>query len=299
MLKRVSLAAGLVLLALAGALPRITAQAGEGGAGVVTGQSVIGADDRVRITDTTAFPFSTIAYLELEDADGFVIASCTGTFIGPDALLTAGHCLWDADTGDWTSFNIRVIPGKNGDDEPFGYDYAADWWVPDAYTETGSSDWDWGVIKLADDSLSYYTGWLSVAVLDTATLEAPDFQPVIVGYPGDKPEGTMWGLIRPAFLAVQDFTLYYDIDTAPGQSGSAIWSAQDGPNLGKIVGIHSQGGSANSGSRIDQELLDDILQGCEVMGCTIAVDEAPTPTPEPEPGPSLPFKSYSVAVSRD
>lgn len=297
MRKPLTLAAALILVMLGAFFGSLDARAGDGG--VVTGQSVIGADDRIRIRDTTAFPFSTIAYLELEDEDGFVIASCTGTFIGPDALLTAGHCLWDADAGDWSSFNIRVIPGKDGSYEPFGYDYAADWWVPDAYTETGSSDWDWGVIKMPDDSLSFYTGWLSVSVLSTNALEDPLFQPVIVGYPGDKPEGTMWGLIRPAFLTVAEFTLYYDIDTAPGQSGSAIWSAQEGPYLGKIVGIHSQGGSVNSGSRIDQELLDDILQGCDVMGCTIAVDDVTEPQPQPEPGPSLPFKSYSVAVSRD
>ena len=299
MWKRISLAAFALFVAVGVGSPRIVARAGDSPDGVVTGQSVIGADDRIRIRDTTAFPFSAIAYLELEDEDGEVIASCTGTFIGPDALLTAGHCLWDAEAEDWTSSNIRVIPGKNGSAEPFGYDYADDWWVPDAYTETGSTDWDWGVIKLADDSLSRKTGWLTVAVLSTETLEAVDFQPVIVGYPGDKPNGTMWGLIRPAFLTVADFTLYYDIDTAPGQSGSAIWSAQQGPNLGKVVGIHSQGGTVNSGSRIDQELLDDILQGCHEMGCTIAVDEDPEPTPEPEPGPQLRFKSYSVAVSRD
>lgn len=288
----------LLTVTVAASLRSASVRAG-GGDGVVTGQSVIGIDDRIRIRDTTAFPFSAIAYLELEDEDGFVTASCTGTFIGPDALLTAGHCLWDAEAEDWTSFNIRVIPGKDGGFEPFGYNYAEDWWVPDAYTETGSSDWDWGVIKLPDDTLSRDTGWLSVAVLETEALESPDFQPVIVGYPGDKPEATMWGLIRPAFLTVAEFTLYYDIDTAPGQSGSAIWSAQEGPYLGKIVGIHSQGGSVNSGSRIDQELLDDILQGCELMGCTIAVDDVSEPEPQPEPEPALPFKSYSVAVSRD
>lgn len=296
MAKRSSFVVVAVAIALIAGFPGIRARAGDAD-GVVTGQSVIGADDRIRIQDTTAFPFSAIAYLELEDEDGFVIASCTGTFIGPDALLTAGHCLWDADAGDWTAFNIRVIPGKNGKFEPFGWDYAEDWWVPDAYAETGASDWDWGVIKLPDDFLANQAGWLSVGVLDTATLEAVDFRPVIVGYPGDKPEGTMWGLIRPAFLSVADFTLYYDIDTAPGQSGSAIWSAQEGPYLGVIVGIHSQGGSVNKGSRIDQELLDDILHGCDVMRCTIEVTETPGPTPEPEP--ALPFKSYSVAVSRD
>lgn len=300
MKKRLPVFAAALLAAAVLCLP-VNVRAGDGDGGVVTGASVIGLDDRVRIQDTTEFPFSAIAYLELENEDEEVIGSCTGTFIGPNTLLTAGHCLWDSDAEAWAAFNIRVIPGKDGDYEPFGYDYADDWWVPDQYAETGLGDWDWGIIKLGTDDLARQTGWFSVAVLSTEALEVPDFRPVIVGYPGDKPDGTMWGLIRPSFLAVDPFELYYDIDTAPGQSGSAIWSAQDGPDFGKIVGIHVRGGQTNTGSRIDQQLLDDILHGCELMECTIdvAAPSGPEPEPEPEPLPDLPFRSYSVAISRD
>jgi len=259
---------------------------------------VIGVDERERITDTASFPFSVVAYLELEDADGTVFASCTGTFIGPDALLTAGHCLWDDEIGNWGAEYIRVIPGKDGDFEPFGWQYAEDWWVPDQYALTGLSEWDWGVIKLPDDSLSNQTGWLSVTVAPTEALEDPAFYPAIVGYPGDKPEGTMWGLIREAFVAVDEFTLYYDIDTAAGQSGSAIWSASDGPYLGLIVGIHTQGGELNNGSRIDDELLADLLTACEAMACSIDVVDAPGTVVTPPPS-FLPYRSYGVAVARD
>jgi len=283
--------------------------------GGVTGQAVLGPDERIPIQDTTVFPFSAIAFLELEDAYGEVFASCTATFIGPDALLTAGHCLWDDSIGDWGAEHIRVVPGKDGDYEPFGSQYASDWWVPDNYALSGESEWDWGVIKLPNDLLSHDTGWLSVTVAPTDVLEAPGFFPTIVGYPGDQDWGTMWGDLRTEFAVVDDFRLYYEIDTAAGQSGSAIWSFADGPTLGLIVGIHTQGGaSLNSGSRIDEELLDDILFGCEVMECLISVVEldagpgpapSPTPTPQPTPSPTpvappaRPYRSYGVAVARD
>ncbi|MGE0599854.1 MAG: serine protease [Dehalococcoidia bacterium] len=259
---------------------------------------VLGEDGRTRVDDTSVFPFSAIAFIELEDANDEVFGSCTATFIGPDALLTAGHCLWDKAESGWIAEHIRVIPGKDGDVEPFGSEYASDWWVPDQYALTGSSLWDWGILKLPNDLLSLDTGWLGVTVADTETLEAPDFQPAIFGYPADKPIGTMWGMIRPAFFQVEDFRLLYDIDTAAGQSGSAIWSAADGPYLGLVVGIHTQSGLFNNGSRIDQELLDDLLAGCSAMECTIDVVTSPGKPPPPPPG-SLPYRSYGVAIARD
>jgi len=271
----------------------------------VSGQVVIGDDDRIQVVDTTIYPFSAIAYLELLDSDLEVLGTCTGTFIGPDTLLTAGHCLWDDITGDWLSDEIRVVPAKDGDFEPFGYEYASDWWVPDAYAESGDSEWDWGLIKLPNDFLTLDTGWMQIAVLDDEVLALPGFAPAIVGYPSDKPDGTMWGIAEEAFLSVETFTLYYDIDTAPGQSGSAIWSASEGPYLGLVVGIHVSGGLFdNAGTRIDQQLLDDLLNGCLVMNCLIDVAQPPPePEPEPEPTPTplpnLPYTTYAIAISRD
>ena len=254
---------------------------------------VIGTDQRVRIRTTNIYPWRAIAMLELYNKNDKFVGHCTGTFIGADVLLTAGHCLWSEKDG--FTWNIRVVPGKDAGYEPYGSQYAKDWWVPDSYIDTkGSPDYDWGVIKMNSSTLGQTVGWFQIGVLSTATLSRPDFTPAIVGFPGDvTPEYTMWGDIKDRFSTVSQYELKYDIDTAPGESGSAIFSANTNATfLGTIVGVHTSGGTLNRGNRMEPDLLDDILEGCRQMGCTIdwyieQGEPTPTATRPPTATPTL------------
>lgn len=279
-----------------------------GGEGRVHGATVIGSDNRVQVEDTEAYPWSAITWLGLYDSDGYLTGECTATFIGPTTLLTAGHCLYSAETG-WTS-DIIVVPGKSGEYEPFGWDYAASWWVPDGWIDSeGAPEYDWGLITLADDTLGETVGWLTMARLTTETLAAPDFEPAIAGYPGDvDPPRTLWFDYKPAFLDVDDLFLYYDIDTAPGASGSAVFSSNVSSDLiGYVVGIHTYGETTpgqNKATRIDEYVLADLIEGCAQMECDFPyVDEDggdyPEPSPTPDPPAARPFRATAPQLSRD
>jgi V8-like Glu-specific endopeptidase len=236
------------------------------------------------------YPWRAIAYLELYDSNNTLAGSCTGTFIAPGVVLTAAHCLWDPTDG-WTQ-NVSVEPGRNAGDIPYGYEYGADWWVPDGYINSnGDALYDWGLIKMPDSTLGNTVGWFSIAVLTDATLSRADFDPAIAGYAGDKPDGTLWADSKPAFTTVEQYILDYDIDTYPGQSGSAIFSANTNEwFLGYVVGVHTRGAEdGNAGSRMDQTLLDDLITACNSMSCSFQyfIESAATPSPSPSPEPGV------------
>ncbi len=264
--------------------------------------SIIGDDNRTRVTDTSAFPYSAIARVEAIDDAGQLAEVCSGALVGPDAVLTAGHCLWNPESGAWAK-HIRVVPGKDGTSEPFGAAFATDWWVPDGFIATGgNADFDWGLIRLPDDRLGRAARWFAMSVLDDDALAAGGFAPAIAGYPADEPEGTMWVAATSGFASIEPFTLWYDIDTEAGESGAAIWSSNPAaPSFGRVVGIHTRGATGspalNSGSRVDQQLVDDLLAACGELRCTVDVAAAPSGPARPAGG--HPYGAVGPAIARD
>jgi glutamyl endopeptidase len=80
-------------------------------------ESIIGADGRTRVNPTTAFPYRAIAYLVVTFPHSS--GSCTGWFIGPRTVITAGHCVYDTSLNEWAT-SIKVYPGRNGASAPYG-----------------------------------------------------------------------------------------------------------------------------------------------------------------------------------
>ena len=57
-------------------------------------RAVIDTDDRMTVRDVASYPFSAIAAMEFSPSCRHAGWTSTGFLIGPDWLLTAGHCLF-------------------------------------------------------------------------------------------------------------------------------------------------------------------------------------------------------------
>jgi V8-like Glu-specific endopeptidase len=233
-----------VTLALAYQQPRLAESAQE---------VVIGADDRVQVTNTTAYPWRTICSLRITAKDGSRWIG-TGALVGPRTILTAGHVVYMHNHGGWVS-NIEVIPGRNGAAQPFGSCRSTLFHSVKGWTESKKRSHDYGAIILPSDcKYGNQVGYFGFANLGFFSLLGLKVN--LSGYPGDKPTGTQWWHAR-AITFVTARTLVYNIDTAGGQSGSPVWRLKDGKR--HIVGIHTNGSPlGNSATRITEPVFNNI-----------------------------------------
>lgn len=254
----------------------------------VEGQSIIDEDERWRVTATTAFPYNSIVYLERFDEFGFR-GRCTGMLIGPDVVLTAGHCLYSADRG-WVT-EIVVVPGKDGAIEPFGAAWATSWFVSPGWVATGALEADWAIIALAPGDAR--ATWFRLADLDTPTLTGATLTPAVAGYAADRPTGTMWAGSQPAFAAVDDLLLYHQVDTTAGTSGAPVFVSNEGsPHYGEAIGMHTTGyGNYNGALRFTPTFIAELHSACSQLGCSI------DPPPAQAEAAELPELTERIAVA--
>jgi V8-like Glu-specific endopeptidase len=221
-------------------------------------EAVIGNDDRVRLADplTRTNPWRQICALRIRATTGASYVG-TGWFIGPRVLATAGHCVFLQKEGGWADA-IEVIPGKSGASAPYGRQTARRFASVDGWVSGAARDFDYGVIFLDDPALGTRVGNFEVeAALDS---EMAGVAARVSGYPADRDRAEHQYYHERRLQRATPTRLLYDIDTFGGQSGSPIWRQLEGGHP-VAIGIHTTGGlTSNSGTRISEPVLDNLVQ---------------------------------------
>ncbi|WP_327351284.1 trypsin-like serine peptidase [Streptomyces sp. NBC_01304] len=218
-------------------------------------ETVHGPDDRVQITNTNVYPWRVHCYLLITARDNTLYQG-TGWMIGPHTLATAGHVVYIKGSGvagrdGWVK-SIQVMPGRNGGSLPYGSITCTSFRSVLGWTNDGDENYDYGAI-ITPSNTGSTTGWFGFGVYSDSDLLKTTGN--IAGYPGDKPAGTLWYAAR-GIDSVAARKVYYDIDTAGGQSGSSVYRIDNGNRYG--VAIHAYGGArVNSGTRFTTPVFNN------------------------------------------
>lgn len=229
---------------------------------VAIAESVVGVDNRIRITNTDTYPWSAHASLLITARDGTLWLG-TAFFIGPRVLATAGHNVFIhspiAARQGWVR-SVRVMPGRNGNELPFGSATTSRYASVTGWTVNGPNpDYDYAVIILdEDDDLGAQTGTLGFGSYSDSTLRSLYVN--LSGYPSDRGSGREQWYMGGRIEDLSNRQIFYEIDTFGGQSGSAVYRITDGQRY--AVGIHAYGvGSRpyNAATRITRPVFDNLL----------------------------------------
>lgn len=237
-------------------------------------------DNRIQEIRTRQFPLNTVCHMGRDFGFG-LRWGCTGTLYAPRRLVTAAHCLFSLKLGRAPK-RIVIAPGRSDRDRfPYGRVEALAAFVPRAFIQARNrakrraSDYGLILLRRSFPDLNRFLPLLALDDRELKRLQQRQAKLHVVGYPADRPIGTLWRHSE----VLRRFTptrLFYTVDTCPGHSGSPVWVGIGGKPV--LVAIHTSGildergrshgcakgtvmappGSLNSGVRLTPDVLANL-----------------------------------------
>jgi V8-like Glu-specific endopeptidase len=211
--------------------------------------SVIGWDDRRRVTSTTNYPWNTFCYLGTTYPGGASFRG-SGCLVGPNMVLTAAHVVYSFSTHRFVS-RVVIAPAQSQAAanatvlRPYGTRNSLMVATSTRYTTSGASADDYGAV------------FFSVPFNNISTYMPVEFNNAptavnLAGYPSGvlgetNSQAMWWGYGR--VTRVESRLLKYEADATAGNDGSPLFA--DTMSGRRLVGLHSSGAVIyNAGPRL-------------------------------------------------
>jgi glutamyl endopeptidase len=216
---------------------------------------IVTADNRIRIMDTAAWPFSALGHLIVTFPSGRQFIG-SGTVVNRRHVLTAGHLVFSDRHGGWAT-SIQFNAAQNEAVLPFGSAFAVRLFTFKGWVEDQDRDYDTGMLHL-DRNLGNLTGWMGL--ITTGDADLSNHQITVAGYPMDKGGQQLWAATAP-ITDVMSHQVAYDAFTILGQSGAGVYGKWPGFRHEHVCADHVAGlnGVPNLGSRIARNKFDRIV----------------------------------------
>jgi glutamyl endopeptidase len=135
-------------------------------------------DERTRIRETHESPWRMICALAIDSPQGGFVG--TGWLAGTRTIITAGHCVYDANQmGGWAK-TIQITPGRDDDDQPYGTITSNNFSTVDLWQSKQDPDYDIAAIHLAEP-VAGLSEWFVVKSMSDDQLQ--NYLVNISGYP--------------------------------------------------------------------------------------------------------------------
>lgn len=216
-------------------------------------KAIIGADDRITISNTGVYPYSAIAYLEVTGKCGCNWAA-SGFMVSRDCLMTGAHCVFCGEHNQGAEHIVMYFGYKSHKNYLLKYTGDTNYWYGTNVYENGkfNTDWDFAFVKL-QQPVGDKTGWFGLSVRSDAQLKGASFE--VAGYRD--------GLLktdRGTTSIRNQYVITYDNDTLAGNSGCPVFTSDYNVvaiNVAEVTN-NSQEGLYNIGRRITQDLVNEM-----------------------------------------